>query len=819
MSLRLLPLLALLASGTLRPDEPGKPRLDRDGDPLPPGAVMRLGSARSRPDTPTIAAAFAPDGKTLYTLGNEAAGRTRICAWDPVSGKLLRRVPLPADAGHCFAATADGKALVVGCLRGAVRFLDPVTGAEQRALAVADGTPITHLSLSADDKTLLAKLNTGKVSVWDVETGKERCSTRGSYPAVLPDGKHFVLVLARRDVTLHLMETATGKEVRAFEVAAAAAPPAWPQQPVPCLAVSPDGKLVAFSEGGRRATVWSVETGKVVGRVENPNPLTQALAFAPDSRSLAVGSFSGARLFDAASGKEQRPLDFESGHQCHFLAYASDGKALAGITQEGALHLWDVTAGREVHPVGHGGCVMDLVFLADGKHLVSWGADKRLHAWEVETGREIDQAPGLPFGSRNLTRSADGKGVVWLDGNTLHVWRPGTGMDSRRLDLPIGPGIQSVLSPDGKKAALFSDAIPRLRLVDLEGKNREGRVLTTVGNEWLQAPIFSPDGRRLAIVASDRAIRVWDCVSDREVGTVEADEEGLRLFILMAQPTFSRDGRSLLLSDSNNRLNVWEVAGGRKRAHMPDAPVRLAHATWSPDERLVARGNWDGSVEVLATATGKEVAKWEGGQGTLQSLAFSPDGRLLASGGANGTILVWEIPERRVPKAALSDAQRGALWADLSAADAGRAHRALFALADAPDAAVPLLEERLKTRPAADRQHLEKLIAALDSDDFARREKASEELVAAGAAAEDALRQALEKETSTEVRRRVKEVLERIGRKVAPERLRTVRAIEVLERIGTPAARKVLADLARRIKDPLLEQEIAESLDRLGQRR
>jgi hypothetical protein len=52
-----------------------------------------------------------------------------------------------------------------------------------------------------------------------------------------------------------------------------------------------------------------------------------------------------------------------------------------------------------------------------------------------------------------------------------------------------------------------------------------------------------------------------------------------------------------------------------------------------------------------------------------------------------------------------------------------------------------------------------------------------------------------------------------------PRSLQAVRAVEVLERIGTPAARKLLADLAWRVRDPLLEREIAESLDRLGQRR
>jgi hypothetical protein len=146
---------------------------------------------------------------------------------------------------------------------------------------------------------------------------------------------------------------------------------------------------------------------------------------------------------------------------------------------------------------------------------------------------------------------------------------------------------------------------------------------------------------------------------------------------------------------------------------------------------------------------------------------------------------------------------------------AGSAGGAL-ALATAPQRAVPFLKEKLPPVGTADRKQVERLLADLDRDDFAVREKAAAELVRLGRPAEPMLRRALKGELSAEVRHRVVSILDRLKADFPrSERLRVRRAVEALEHAATPEALKVLQGLARGNADALETREARAALDRL----
>jgi hypothetical protein len=110
---------------------------------------------------------------------------------------------------------------------------------------------------------------------------------------------------------------------------------------------------------------------------------------------------------------------------------------------------------------------------------------------------------------------------------------------------------------------------------------------------------------------------------------------------------------------------------------------------------------------------------------------------------------------------------------------------------------VRFLKKRLKPIAALDAKRVQQLLTDLDDSQFTVREAASKELKELGKAVEPVLRKALAASPSAEVRKRLEELCAGVrDTKLTPEMLRQMRAIQVLERIGSTEAQEFLAVLA-----------------------
>jgi hypothetical protein len=158
--------------------------------------------------------------------------------------------------------------------------------------------------------------------------------------------------------------------------------------------------------------------------------------------------------------------------------------------------------------------------------------------------------------------------------------------------------------------------------------------------------------------------------------------------------------------------------------------------------------------------------------------------------------------------------QIDALWADLASEDGDKVYRAIHSLALSGDQAAAFLKKNLKPISG---DSAAKLIARLDDDDFATREKAKAELARLGKHIEPALRKALADKPSAEKQRRVEELLKALKQKqFVPEVARGLRGVEVLEAIGSAEAKAVLQELAKGVPEAELTVEAKAALERLG---
>jgi len=148
--------------------------------------------------------------------------------------------------------------------------------------------------------------------------------------------------------------------------------------------------------------------------------------------------------------------------------------------------------------------------------------------------------------------------------------------------------------------------------------------------------------------------------------------------------------------------------------------------------------------------------------------------------------------------------------------DAVKAYRALGILAAAPPQVLPLLRDTLRPAAALPAERLKKLIADLDDDDFGVREKATAELAKQGSAAESALRRALAGKPSAELRQRGEQLLRQARALVVlPDRLRQVRGLELLERLGTAEAKGLLKELTKGAAGAWMTEEATAALHRV----
>lgn len=173
-----------------------------------------------------------------------------------------------------------------------------------------------------------------------------------------------------------------------------------------------------------------------------------------------------------------------------------------------------------------------------------------------------------------------------------------------------------------------------------------------------------------------------------------------------------------------------------------------------------------------------------------------------------------------VPPRMLETKELEAAWKELASEEFPNAYQALGTLAADPKQTVTFLKEHLQPVTPVDARQIEKLLVDLDSDQFAVRQKATDELSRLGDRVEPHLRKALQGKPTLEVRRRLDDLLRKQEEQPPPgDVARDLRAVALLEHLGTPEARQVLQRMAQGAPGVRRTREAVEALERLAERK
>jgi RNA polymerase sigma factor (sigma-70 family) len=562
--------------------------------------------------------------------------------------------------------------------------------------------------------------------------------------------------------------------------------------PVLSVAFSKDGKWIVSGGGDFRAgyrdftaSLWDAATGKELRRFSGHWSRIYAVAISPDGKTVTTGSEDRTiRLWDAATAQELHRLKIQNRGKINGVAFSPDGQTLASAGWGQSIRLWDVATGEERLPIpGHHGYVGVVAFTADGQTLATSGADQTIRFWDAKTGTLKRQFFGGQARAKAVAFAPDCKLVARGDlQGRIHLLDAASGREIRQF-----------------------------------GQHGRSLVRWKPQNErTVMSLAFSPDGKRLASCGVDGTVRVWETATGKALHEFQAHKDEV------TSVAISPDGRLLASGSDDRTARLWDLSTGTELHTLPDHGHEIGTVAFSPDSRMLAANNPSApSIVLWEVASGQECCRFFGHRGAIVSLCFSPDGRRLASGSADGTAMVWSVSGRRkdarLLSAQLHPGELESLWADLGGSDAAKAYQALWTLAASPDQAVPFVKKRLHPAAGADKKQLARLIRELDDDRFAVREKARVDLEKLGEFAEPALRKLLAQKPSLEVRFRAERLLGRLQvHTLYEESPQTLRAVELLERIGTPEARQVLEGLAKGGEGARLTQEAQASLERLA---
>ncbi|MCA8979862.1 MAG: WD40 repeat domain-containing protein, partial [Planctomycetes bacterium] len=388
---------------------------------------------------------------------------------------------------------------------------------------------------------------------------------------------------------------------------------------------SPTGDRIATASFDRSVRTFDAHDGRAM-RVHRWPFRPKRVAWTPDGTGVLTLSIGPtAHLWAAVENPWLYRMGTGDAPIVH-AAFSPNGTRVMDGDTLGRLRLWDTTpADRRASGspgelirefAAHEGAVVVVRCAPDGRRWASGGADGKLRVWS-ENGKQASETWSHAAALRDVGWSADGSRLFGLDSQgVLEIRAPGS-TDARRVE-----GVASArFAPEGASLAVGgTDGV--VRVLDLAAAGAESMRVELTDRKGAPArPMafaFRPDGGELAIVASDRSVRLVDARTG----------EPTRDVIVRAQPAavcYSPDGRLLLQrgNDGPKSILLQDLERGEELRNELWHKANLTAVDFSPDGRFWLTASKDGVAFVLRVDGSEPIPRQGAREGPFVSAEYA----------------------------------------------------------------------------------------------------------------------------------------------------------------------------------------------------
>jgi len=618
---------------------------------------------------------FSPDGKTL-AIARGATEPTqqfgRIELWDTDTGSLRRVIQGFDGPVRSLTFTPDSKLIISGSLEyhpeklqqkatsrngevsSEVKWWDVSTGDLRQKSAVSrEGSISIAVECSPDGKQIAVAQSFRQFSTL---TNRSSSPTPGLGP---PRGSGQFYFNPFTTSELRLLDGASGQEKKKLNIKSPGT-----------LAYSGDGKFVA-TIGQNQVKIFDARTGKEVGELKDFRGWPNALAFSPDSQSLAVVSTkldqeSSGNLIRVIGRSEVKIFEVKDWSlfaklndlgAVHCVTYEPSGRylMLGGMLNDNekeavpALKIWDLKS-RAVARYPTGGETYNeavklltvaqsgrMVAFASGDDSISlidtlgWKIRLRMDASSV--GDKVKRPVGrfllnvktileVAFNTEGTFVTAES------DQGEIKQWDPRTGELKFQMAGDKGPTRVS--------ASLNSHSFSELadgELILWSFATQLRRSLELPHQSPALATAFSNDGLTMVVVVPGQVL-LYDTTTDSLSKSFPLP--GLQIDSV----ALSNSKQTIALADSSGSVRLLTISDGSVRQTLP-GNERVLDLRFSPDDRILASAAGS-DISLFDSRSGTLIKKLTKHDAAVNAVAFSANGRLLASGSDDRTAIIWD---------------------------------------------------------------------------------------------------------------------------------------------------------------------------------